>query len=176
MKEYILFASDGSPIHLSQHRWNIAKKYRWFAQNDGNRRQLITYVGGKSFSFSTLVFGCRIRRKDPLSFDYTKRNIIYGGSTGRGQRLGKYSSNTSGYNYVYQAGNKWTVTIRINNIARYKGRFNDIEDAAIVADYWSYKYAGKNAYLNFEWDRRTLKRKFEEVMRRNGYSVDAFSQ
>lgn len=58
----------------------------------------------------------------------------------------------------------------------YHTRFNEVDDAAIVADYWSEKYAGKNSYLNFEWDRRTLKRKFEEVMKRNGYSVNVFSE
>lgn len=177
MKEYILYASDGSPIYLSQKRWIIAKNYKWFSQIDGSSKHLITYFDGKSYSFSTIVFGKRIRRKDPSIFDYTKRNLILrAGFNSRNTRLGKYNNNTSGYYYVYKAGDKWMVTIRINNIAIYKGRYSDKEDADVVADYWSGKYAGVNAYLNFNLDRRSLKRKYESIMIKNGYSIYEFTK
>lgn len=175
MKEYIIYTVDGTPINLSQKRYLIAKHYVWHVQSYGKGRKiLVTYFGGKSHYFTDIVFGQRIRRKDLSNFDYTKRNILEYGNTERTTRLGRYN-NISGYYYVYKSGEKWMVTIRINNVAKYKGKFKEKDDAAIIADYWSLKYAGVNSYLNFRWaSRRTLTKRYNEIMIKNGYSINDF--
>lgn len=173
MIEHILYAMDGTPIILSQKRYLIAKKYRWFVTSNGHgKKMLITYFEGKSYTFNNLVFGQRVRRKDTSLFDYTKRNILGYGHSGRTAMFKKYSNNTSGYKYVSKSGKKWAVSIRVNGKLEYKGKFIKIEDAAVVADYWAYKIGGVNAYQNFHWgSRKTLAKKCREILINNGYSI-----
>lgn len=178
IEKCILFTVDGTPIYLNKRKYDLAKKYKWHIQRYKNGTpMLVTYFNGKTYYFTHLVFGLqkgeKLYRKDSSIFDFTRENLMMYTRCGKDRRYGKNIRNTSGYNYVYKVKDKWSVCIRIKGTLIYRGKYSDKDEAGIVADYWSLKYAGVCAYLNFpNKHRRTLYREYKRIIEKYGYEFE----
>lgn len=76
MKEYVLYATDGTPITLSQKRYLIAKKYIWHVTLNGHgKKMLITYLLRATEALNTQ--SSFIKRKLSYLGRYQLKSVMY---------------------------------------------------------------------------------------------------
>lgn len=85
---------------------------------------------------------------DRLGDHYVPGECIWSNKNTQARRTGPRKNNTSGYKGVSKAGNKWKVTIWVNNRSLTVGRYTNKKQAALEYNKAAIRYHGKDTVLN----------------------------
>lgn len=178
MKMLGIITKDGQRIIVDEVEYEIAKHYKWVLDKTGkNKSTPVTFINGHYKTFSHIVFGIQqgqaIIHKNGNKLDYTRSNIVI--CNDKSEFWHVVSSNKNGKSSKYHgvcynnALEKWVVQVRKDGRVIVGGRYNQEDEAGIIADYLLLCHYGDIAVRNFpELTMEQLAQKYYEICEKYG--------
>ncbi|SHF60569.1 AP2 domain-containing protein [Desulforamulus putei DSM 12395] len=174
----VIVTKKGQQIIVDQAEYEIAKQFKWVISKTGkNKSTPVTFVDGHYKTFSRVVFGIEqgqsIAHKNGNKLDFTRDNILI--CKDKSEFWHVVSSNRKGKSSQYHgvcynnALEKWVVQVRKNGKVITGGRYNQEDEAGIVADYLMLFHYGDIAARNFpELNMEQFEKRYNEINEKYG--------
>ncbi|WP_162862459.1 AP2/ERF family transcription factor [Acetivibrio cellulolyticus] len=174
----IIVGKKGELIIVDPLDYEKANLYKWYAaHNKKGFIQILTRINGKRVSYSTVIFGLsknqRLLHKNGDSYDFSRENILICNYSEFMHYIMKQSGKSSKYFGVYYDNRfkRWKVRIKKREKIINAGGYLQEDEAAIAADYLTFKYYGNVDKRNFpNLDRSEIESLFDELQYKYGYT------
>lgn len=164
----------GKFILVSKERYDIASQYKWHLKSSQNLIYPFCYIDSNKQSFGKIVFGLTrdkcIIHLNGNTLDFRDDQILIIDKNQAGHFVGKNKTKPVQYNNVKKYKDKYRVRFMVKGKAIYEGYiYKTPEEAAIVADYTSFKYFSESKYLNFpNMSQKEREEKYKAIAERYG--------